>query len=304
MPESLTEFRLRAARCSGGTSSDNIKRLVLRMLREHRIEGRVLDFGAGTGALINLIGGLDGIELHGADILPRPADIPPHVEWHQGDLNDNLERFSGYFDAVICSEVIEHLENPRATFRNINELLKHRGKLLLTTPNQENIRSYLNLIFRGHFAQFRGPDYPAHITALLRLDLVRICAETGFSEPQFLYTDDGWMPITRTTWQKFSFNLLRGRLFSDNLGMAVIKIVERHEDARGRKRDREVQRNGASGAEVIGTKLRDLIKFAMRSCSGHRQSALGLGLSLCDSSQRHLLRLRIYGPRLGFRADL
>ena len=224
MPESLTEFRLRAARCSGGTSSDNIKRLVLRMLREHRIEGRVLDFGAGTGALINLIGGLDGIELHGADILPRPADIPTHVEWHQGDLNDNLERFSGYFDAVICSEVIEHLENPRATFRNINELLKHRGKLLLTTPNQENIRSYLNLIFRGHFAQFRGPDYPAHITALLRLDLVRICAETGFSEPQFLYTDDGWMPITRTTWQKFSFNLLGGRLFSDNLGMAVIKL--------------------------------------------------------------------------------
>src|SRR4029077_1873580 len=75
MPESLTEVRLRAARCSGGNSSDSIKRLVLRMLREHRIEGRVLDFAAGTGALINLIGGLDGIELHGADILPRPADI-------------------------------------------------------------------------------------------------------------------------------------------------------------------------------------------------------------------------------------
>ena len=97
---------------------------------------------------------------------------------------------------------------------------------MLTTPDQENIRSFLNLIFRGHFAQFRGPDYPAHITALLRLDLVRICAETGFWNPQFLYTDDRWMPITRTTWQKFSFNLLRGRLFSDNLGMAVIKISD------------------------------------------------------------------------------
>ena len=32
------------------------------------------------------------------------------------------------------------------------------------------------------------------------------------------------MPITRTTWQKFSFNLLGGRLCSDNLGMAVIKL--------------------------------------------------------------------------------
>lgn len=53
---------------------------------------------------------------------------------------------------------------------------------------------------------------------------MRICAETGFSEPQFLYTDYGWMPITRTTWQKFSFNLLGGRLFSDNVAMVVFKL--------------------------------------------------------------------------------
>jgi SAM-dependent methyltransferase len=194
------------------------------MVRDEGLKGRVLDFGAGTGTLINLMSRFDGIELHGADILPRPAALPGHVKWHRGDLNDRLDRFSGYFDAVICSEVIEHLENPRATFRNINELLKLGGKLLLTMPNQENIRSYLNLILRGHFAQFRGADYPAHITALLQLDLVRICAETGFSEPRFLYTDEGWMPITRMTWQKFSFNLLGGRLFSDNLGMGVIKL--------------------------------------------------------------------------------
>ncbi|MBV9407023.1 MAG: methyltransferase domain-containing protein, partial [Acidobacteriaceae bacterium] len=139
--------------------------MILRMLREQRIEGRILDFGAGTGALINLMSDLEGLELHGADILPRPVALPVHVKWYQGDLNDKLEQLAGYFDAVICSEVIEHLENPRATFRSINGLLKPRGKLLLTTPNQENIRSYLNLIFRGHFAQFRGPDYPAHITA-------------------------------------------------------------------------------------------------------------------------------------------
>ena len=194
------------------------------MVRDHRLGGLILDFGAGTGELINLISRIDGMELHGADILPRPATIPDNVEWYQGDLNEDLDLSSAFFDAVICSEVIEHLENPRSTFRNVYRLLKPKGKLLLTTPNQENIRSYLNLMFRGHFAQFRDPDYPAHITALLRLDLVRICAETGFSEPQFLYTDYGWMPITNTTWQRFSFNFLGGRLFSDNIGMVVSKL--------------------------------------------------------------------------------
>jgi hypothetical protein len=31
------------------------------------------------------------------------------------------------------------------------------------------------------------------------------------------------MPKVWTTWQKASMNLLRGRLFSDNLGMIVTK---------------------------------------------------------------------------------
>ena len=33
------------------------------------------------------------------------------------------------------------------------------------------------------------------------------------------------MPITKTTWQRFSFNLLRGRLFSDNIGMVVTRLA-------------------------------------------------------------------------------
>ena len=127
------------------------------------------------------------------------------------------------FDAVICSEVIEHLENPRSVFRSLFAALKPGGKLVLTMPNQENVRSFLTLIFRSQFAFFQEHDYPAHITALLRVDLIRICRETGFSEPYFYYTNRGWMPKVWTTWQKASMNLLRGRLFSDNLGMIVTK---------------------------------------------------------------------------------
>ena len=48
-------------------------------------------------------------------------------------------------------------------------------------PNQESIRSYAGLIFAGHFTHFLGACYPAHITALLRLDLARLCAESGFT---------------------------------------------------------------------------------------------------------------------------
>ena len=123
----LAEFRMLAARCSGGTSTSSIKDMVVRIIAEHRIKGRVLDFGAGTGELINRLARLDGLQMHGADILPRPVTIPDGVAWHQADLNDALELHEEPFDAVICSEVIEHLENPRSVFRNLGRLGRNRA---------------------------------------------------------------------------------------------------------------------------------------------------------------------------------
>jgi 2-polyprenyl-3-methyl-5-hydroxy-6-metoxy-1,4-benzoquinol methylase len=224
MTKDLAQFRILAANCSGGTSNSEIKKMVTDIIAAHGIKGRVLDFGAGRGELIKLLSRINGMELHGVDIMKRPEDIPRGVSWRQQDLNDELSCAPEYFDAVICSEVIEHLENPRSVFRNLFAALRPGGNLVLTMPNQENVRSFLTLIFRGQFASFQEQDYPAHITALLRTDLIRMCQEAGFSEPYFYYTNYGWMPKARTTWQKASLNLLRGRLFSDNLGMAATKV--------------------------------------------------------------------------------
>src|SRR6516162_8027930 len=118
MIKDLTEFRIYAAVRSGGTSRDEIKELVVRIIREHNIEGEVLDFGAGTGELLKNLDRFSSLKLHGADIMARPDDLPQRVSWYQQDLNYDFSAFSEYFDAVVCSEVIEHLENPRATFRN------------------------------------------------------------------------------------------------------------------------------------------------------------------------------------------
>ena len=224
MTRDLAQFRIQAANLSGGTSNIEIKNMIIGIIETFSIKGRVLDFGAGKGQLINLLGLMDGIEPHGADIMERPGNIPSQVSWFQQDLNEELSCAPASFDAIICSEVIEHLENPRSVFRSIFAALRPGGKLVLTMPNQENVRSFLSLIFRGQFASFQEQDYPAHITALLRADLVRICQEVGFSELYFYYTNVGWMPKARTTWQKASLNLLRGRLFSDNLGLVATKI--------------------------------------------------------------------------------
>jgi len=58
----------------------------------HGIRERILDFGAGKGELISLLAHMDGMELHGVDIMKRPENIPACVNWYQWDLNDALVR--------------------------------------------------------------------------------------------------------------------------------------------------------------------------------------------------------------------
>jgi 2-polyprenyl-3-methyl-5-hydroxy-6-metoxy-1,4-benzoquinol methylase len=223
---SLIESRRRAAELSGGTSSIVIRQFVIQMLRASGADGCLIDFGAGKGELLQALHHSEGFqELAGIDLFERAPDLPEAIAWYRQDLNEAVV-IGRQFDVAVCSETIEHLENPRQAFRNLHALLRPGGTLILSMPNQESIRSLCGLLFRGHYTLFLDACYPAHITALLRLDLVRICLETGFSAPKFFYTNDGGIPkLPFVSWQAVSGGLFRGRLFSDNLGMVAQKLA-------------------------------------------------------------------------------
>ena len=225
MLSSLKLKRQSAAQASGGISDDTIYRLFENVLKTHCATGKVLDFGAGMGVLSQRLYNMQMFELvTGVDIMARPKGIEPSVGWHCQDLNDSTDFTSESFSVVVSAEVIEHLENPRAVVREWFRLLKPKGLLLLSTPNNESLRSMSALIFRGHYANFGETSYPAHITPLLRKDLQRIMRETGFDDPQFYYTDHGMVPkCTRLSWQVLSFGYLGGLRFSDNVLVATHK---------------------------------------------------------------------------------
>lgn len=199
----------------------------MKLIAGHQLSGDLLEFGAGTGSLISaLLNDGYGGAITGADILPRPVGLSDRINWIQADLNRPLESPDEAFDVIVSTEVIEHLENPRAIFREFFRLLKPSGKLLVTTPNQASIRSLMSLLLDGHFVAFRDDSYPAHVTALLRKDFERICLETGFSPPQFFYSDSGGIPkFPHLQWQQFCPRLFSGRLFSDNLALIATKIA-------------------------------------------------------------------------------
>jgi len=217
----LETHRRLAAEASRGISSGPSYDLARRFLTACGNPGRILEFGAGTGNFARrLIAEQVVSEMTCADILPRPDDLPRGIEWIRADLNDPLTSPDAAFDTIVCIEVIEHLENPRAAFREFHRLLRKGGNLILTTPNQESLRSLASLVLGRHFAAFLGASYPAHITALLEMDFQRICAESGFESPRFDYSNTGRIPkLTRFRWPQ----VFRGRWFSDNLGLIACK---------------------------------------------------------------------------------
>jgi 2-polyprenyl-3-methyl-5-hydroxy-6-metoxy-1,4-benzoquinol methylase len=184
----------------------------------------LLDFGAGCGELLDEVHRLGRFaRLFGADITPRPDGRPASIDWISQDLNEPLETETA-FDTIVSTEVIEHLENPRAFARTLLRLLKPGGIAVVTTPNQNSIRSLVALCLVGDFAAFRVPQYPAHITALTNNDLVRVFEEAGFKVEGVYFSDRGCLPAwPRFSWQQFSFGLLRGRLFSDNVAVLLRK---------------------------------------------------------------------------------
>ena len=127
----------------------------LHWLRAHLHEGdRVVEFGCGTGRLITLplrAWGFDvtGVDLdarsieHGRELL-REAGLDPEA-LQTVDLRD----LPGPFDAVIASEILEHLDDEelRDSLALIHERLVPGGKLLVTTPNGYSLFELENLLW-------------------------------------------------------------------------------------------------------------------------------------------------------------
>ena len=123
---------------------------------------------------------------------------------------------------VVAVETIEHLENPRAFLRELVRLVKPGGTVLVSTPNQLSLLSLLTLVTKRQFNAFQEAPglYPAHLTALLEIDLLRMAAECRLENAAIRYSDSGRMPFSARHWPLAGF---RGRLFSDNLLLIATK---------------------------------------------------------------------------------
>ena len=211
MPELETRARL-----SRGTSSAAIYEMVARAIATRGIhQGVLVDVGCGGGQLWRHLGA-KFTKYIGVDAVLYD-DLPRETEFHYHDFDSGrVPLANGAGDVVVAVETVEHLENPRAFFRELRRLTRPGGWLIVTTPNQLSWLSLLTLVFKKRFNAFQDVHYPAHLSALLEIDLKRMATECGLQDVNIEYSGQGRIILTRRHYPEFLAKIFP-RLCSDNL---------------------------------------------------------------------------------------
>jgi 2-polyprenyl-3-methyl-5-hydroxy-6-metoxy-1,4-benzoquinol methylase len=108
---------------------------------------RVLDVGCGNGVISRHLG-RSGFQVTGIDVSEKTIDIArsirplPNVQFIRKSAEDLVAEGVRY-DAIICSEVLEHLDNPGALLDVLHASLSDAGKLIVTVPNGRGPRESL-----------------------------------------------------------------------------------------------------------------------------------------------------------------
>jgi SAM-dependent methyltransferase len=184
------------ARLSRGASNDAIYQMVAAALDSRGVAGGCfVDVGCGSGGLWTALGGRFDRYI-GLDAVRYPG-LPPRADFRQVDLDAaEWPVATGEADVVCAVETIEHLENPWAFVRSLVRIARPGGRVVITTPNQLSALSLITLLVKRRFSAFQDAHYPAHRTALLESDLVRMASAAGLDGIATEYSGRGRLPLT------------------------------------------------------------------------------------------------------------
>lgn len=125
---------------------------------------KILDLGCGSGHNSIAIRKMyPELEVHGVDIISN-STLPKSIIFHQVNLNDGILPFpDNYFDAIIYTHVIEHLQNPLIIGKEIGRILKGGGSIYVETPNWTSMLVPSFGLSRDQHNPFNFFDDPTHV---------------------------------------------------------------------------------------------------------------------------------------------
>jgi SAM-dependent methyltransferase len=127
---------------------------------------RLLELGCGQGDFAqDLLAQNPDAELCGLDLAQKGVEIArrkvPNASFFQQDLTQPMaipEQFRGWATHAVCSEVLEHVDDPVAVLRNVRTCLAPGCRLVITVPAGPLSAFDRHIGHRAHFTPQRLDD--------------------------------------------------------------------------------------------------------------------------------------------------
>jgi 2-polyprenyl-3-methyl-5-hydroxy-6-metoxy-1,4-benzoquinol methylase len=154
--------------------------------------GTLLEFGCGRTMRLTHLVGARFSERFATDIESvRPSEVPAGVEFRQC-RTDALPFADRQFDVVVIRSVLEHLDEPLVTFRELARVIKPGGCVLVNVPNKWDYVSVLAMLsgqFKSsilkHVVRTQWEDFPVCYRCNTRRTLTRVATDAGFDLEEF-----------------------------------------------------------------------------------------------------------------------
>ncbi len=147
---------------------------------------KILEVGCGVGYFCELLNKY-GVEISGIDISPDSiASCKNNIEgnFYVGDA-ESLTFEDESFDKLLCTEVLEHVENDKIALEGMFRVLKPNGYLVMTIPTQDGIfGAKIKNIMHVHG---EGPGKHER-EGYSKKEIIELVESTGFKVDKIRYT--------------------------------------------------------------------------------------------------------------------
>lgn len=158
---------------------------------------QLLDFGCGNGSFTQFFQSI-GYQVQGVDISETIVKCNrerfPGLKFKLVWTDQPMPYAAGTFDAIFCSEVIEHVYNVNFIFSEFARLLRPGGFLILTTPYHGLVKNVLIALF--FFERHFDPTWQ-HIRFWTKKTLTRVCLAHGLKPVMWKHVGRFW-PVPKS----------------------------------------------------------------------------------------------------------